>query len=205
MRAAIAVVAGGESRRMGRDKALLRFGGESMLERTARLAAGTGRDVAVVGRKSPPGWGLDDVSFIPDERRGEGPLGGLAAALRHLGRPVLLIPCDLPLLTADAISWMLDRSEERTLRDGLIALNAGHPEPLFSIYLPSVLPLAARLLEEGRRSMKELHRAGSFQTIDLPEAIAPLLCNVNTPEEFQEAEKKFAAGKSGDRAEKRAG
>lgn len=186
MKASIAIVAGGESRRMGRDKALLMFGGEPMLQRTARLAAGTGREVVVAGREAPPGWELDDVIFIPDERRAEGPLGGLVAALRHLGRPVLLIPCDLPLLATDALLWLLDRSEERPLRDGLVALNAGRPEPLFSVYAPSVLPHAIRLLKEGRRSMQELYRAGSFEMMELPEEIAPLLRNVNTPEEWEE-------------------
>ncbi len=186
MSVAIAIMAGGESRRMGADKALLRFGGEPMLQRTARLAAGTGREVVVAGREAPPGWALSDVLFIPDERRGEGPLGGLVAALRHLGRPVLLVPCDLPLLGTDALLWLLGRAEEGPLRDGLLTLNGGRPEPLFSVYAPSVLPHAVRLLREGRRSMQELHRAGSFRMMELPEEIRPLLRNVNTPQDWEE-------------------
>ena len=60
MRVAIAIMAGGESRRMGRDKALLHFRGEPMLARATRLAMRTGGDVVVIGRERPAEWRGED-------------------------------------------------------------------------------------------------------------------------------------------------
>ena len=79
----IAILAGGQSRRMGTDKAALQIGGVSLLERTARLALAVNLPVLVVGRPCPEQWPLPEVTFVEDAEAGLGPAGGLTAALRH--------------------------------------------------------------------------------------------------------------------------
>ncbi len=184
---AIAIMAGGRSRRMGCDKGLLDFNGEPMLERMARVAMQTGRDVVVVGREQPGNWGVDGVQFIADEHPGKGPLGGLATALRNRRAPTLALACDLPLLTGQALLWLLDIWEQEGEGDGLITARNGFCEPLFSVYAVSALSLAETVLRSGAGSLRALQRAGSFATAELPADIAAQLLNVNTPEEFREA------------------
>ncbi len=194
----VAILAGGESRRMGRDKAQIAIDGLPLMERTARLARAVSPSVVVVGRARPADWPLTEVSFVQDEAPGVGPLGGLATALHQwedrakkgdpAGCPygVLLLACDLPALTPQALAWLLKSAQESQppLVDGLVTLNGGQREPLFSVYTPRCLPLIEAHLTQKRRSLQSLVSAGDFRFLDLPPALAPALVNVNTPDDL---------------------
>src|SRR5947209_3261783 len=89
------ILAGGRSRRMGRDKALLRIEGETLLERTVRVTRALADEVIVVGRPRLEGPG--GVLRLEDERPDSGPLGGLYTGLRHASNAVtIVVACDLP-------------------------------------------------------------------------------------------------------------
>ena len=176
-----AVFAGGESRRMGTDKAGLRVDGETLLERTARLAEEAGLEVIVAGRARPGEWRRERVLFVPDTVPGKGPLGALTTALGQAGEPLLALACDLPLLNADVLRWLAAQTPGT---HGLAVLRFGEAEPLFSIYTPACLPLAAARLAKGQRSLRGLIEAGEFARADAPEWVAARLVNVNTPEEW---------------------
>lgn len=182
-----AILAGGVSRRMGRDKAVIVWRGETLLARTARIAQKAGCQVLVVGREQPDAWGLTGVEFIPDAWEGQGPLGGLATALVAAdGAPVLALACDLPLLDTQAIYWLLSEAGQFTpLPDGLIVCNEQQREPLFSVYTASCYPRVCQHLAEGRRSLHSLIDAGNFLFFQAPSAVAVALTNVNTPEDWE--------------------
>src|SRR3954454_18916278 len=96
------VLCGGQSRRMGRPKAWLPFGGELMLPRIVRLLSEVVSPIAVVAaaeQKLPPL--ASDVLVVRDPISGRGPLEGLAAGLAHLPVDVTaayVSSCDVPLL-----------------------------------------------------------------------------------------------------------
>jgi molybdopterin-guanine dinucleotide biosynthesis protein A len=184
MHLTIAILAGGASSRMGRDKALLPVGSETMLGRMVRTATDTQLPVIVIGRERPEGWSLKNALFTIDESPGEGPLAALATAIRSAGGDVLLLPCDMPFITADALDWLVDAGSNRHLRDGLIVRNGGRIEPLFSVYRKSVLPMVEMLLASGTRSMMALIEAGNFDFIDAPEPVAGGLRNINTQSDY---------------------
>ena len=96
------VPCGGQSRRMGRPKAWLTFGGETMLSRVTRLLKQVVKPVVVVAAEAQDVPQLpSDVLLVHDEQEGLGPLGGLAAGLKCLeGRAdaAYLSSCDVPLL-----------------------------------------------------------------------------------------------------------
>ena len=187
-RIAAAVLAGGQSRRMGTDKAALKLEGLPLLERTARIALGADLTVLVAGRACPSGWPLKTVVFAEDDQPGLGPLGGLATALRCTSAPVLALACDLPLLTADAVRWLWAQAE-RWNTHGLIVVNAEQWEPLFSLYRMECLPLVEARLAAGRRSLHGLIEAGDFAFIQAPEWVAAQLVNVNTAQEWDKIRK----------------
>ncbi len=179
-----AIFAGGQSRRMGTDKAALEVEGLTLLARTAQTALQAELPVLVVGRVRPADWFLEMVVFAEDSQPGLGPLGGLATALGQSDTAVLALACDLPLLTPDAVRWLgtqLGRGNEH----GLIVVNDGKWEPLFSVYRPACLPLIEARLAEGRRSLHGLIESGQFAFIDAPDWVAAQLVNVNTPEQWQ--------------------
>ena len=180
----IAVLAGGRSRRLGTDKAQLRFGDATWLERTAATAASTDLQVAVVGRPRPDDWGGPDVAFLDDAPPGVGPIGGLMAALAASGGPVLAIGCDTPLLDRAAFAWLLEKAASDAGPLGLGVRTPSGPEPLFSVYGPDVLPVAEAHVAAGRRSLRALLRLPGVAVIDAPPDVAAALANVNTPEDL---------------------
>ncbi len=156
------VLAGGASRRMGQDKALLRpDGGATLLERTiVRFHEAGLEEVAVVVstperarslRAAIPNAGA--VPFLTDATPGRGPLGGLHAALTaYPGRDVLLVACDMPCLDARALRLLCAPDAA----DIALPRPDGHDQPLHARYGPACLPVAARLLRQDRLAMRDL-------------------------------------------------
>lgn len=182
----LAILAGGASRRMGRDKATLDAGDGPLLERSARLGLDLGLPVLVVGRTQPDGWPLPDVRFATDRVAGQGPLGGLVTAL-ELASPILAIACDLPRIDAECLSWLRDESLRAPLADGLITTDAGGIEPLFACYTARCLAMARAHLAAGQRAMHRLVEAGDFRRVAIPERLLTRLADVDTPADWDRA------------------
>ena len=135
---------------MGRDKANLELDGLPLLERTAALAQAAGLPVLIVGRLQPADWPLDGVRFVEDAQPGRGPLGGLHTAMTQAEGSILLIACDMPRLSADALRWLMaERQSERAGEHGLITINAGQWEPLFSVYTSNCLALIEERMQQA--------------------------------------------------------
>lgn len=89
------VLAGGQSSRMGRDKALIERDGITQLDRSIELLRPHVREILVIGE--PARYSPKHGSVIPDDVPGKGPLGGLVTALRHARYVrLLVVACDLP-------------------------------------------------------------------------------------------------------------
>ncbi len=179
-----AILAGGQSRRMGRDKALIEVGGELLLVRTARLAAEACSEVAVIGREAPPDWPLPDVRFHVDEQPGTGPLEGLRTALHHLDDDVLLLACDLPRLDGEAMSWLLARAAASRAELGMVTRGPDKLEPLFSCYRRAALAPVERAQRDGLLSLRGLISRGGFDFVDAPGWLDAKLFNMNAPEDL---------------------
>ena len=186
----VAILAGGKSERMGRDKAEIVVAGETMLGRTVRVARESGAtSVIVIGREKPDGWEGETASFIADaaERRGQGPLAGLATTLENSPtHTVILLACDMPALSAEALRWLALQTREDSIRVGVVAVGAdGEIEPLFSLYTKAALPALYEILRTNRRSLKALIETGQFDRTSVPAELHDALVNVNTPEEWE--------------------
>ena len=177
---AIAILAGGASRRMGRDKAMLEIDGEPLLLHIARAAQETGASVVVVGRDRPDEWPEPDVRFVTDDVNGIGPLGGLATALRSSGVGVILLACDMPRMSSEAIAWLLTHVDDGSR--GVVVRNGDRLEPLFAFYPLALLEEIGSMIRDGRHRLRDL--LSSFTIIDAPGALRPALRNVNTPAEW---------------------
>ncbi len=178
---ALAILAGGASSRMGRDKAVLPFGGDSFLARIATLGPTCGLRTAVIGRSAPADWKLRDVAFMPDRLPGSGPLAALADALDWSLDAVLVVGCDMPALTPAAVRWLI---AERTGDASVVATLDGQAEPLFAIYAPSCRASVARCLARGQRSLQALIADALIPLRELPGAHRGAVRNVNTPDDL---------------------
>jgi molybdopterin-guanine dinucleotide biosynthesis protein A len=172
---------------MGRDKGSIPVAGVPMLARVLAAVRASGLRVVIVGRPDIVAVdGCDDVPRIPDDAPGNGPLGGIATALRVTSGSILAVACDMPLMTPDALLWLAGHISLAGHRDGVITLNGDRHEPLFSIYSHAALPLIESLLARRELALRGLISAGDFLHAEAPPSIAPTLANINTPEELGE-------------------
>lgn len=180
----LTILAGGASTRMGQDKAFLDDGRGPLLVRLATLGLHCELPVLVVGRLRPVNWSLPNVAFLPDQIAQQGPLGGLVTALAHAS-PIIVIACDFPALTAEALRWLIQAIAAQPLLDGLVVERDGQSEPLFACYTQRCLAAAQQRLQTGQRSLQRLIAAGDFRHVALPPSLWPALTNVNTPSDWQ--------------------
>lgn len=109
MNAAGFVLAGGESRRMGTDKALVQFSGEPLVERALKILREAGLDARIAGGRAE----LEQFApVIRDDAPGRGPLAGICAALASCDQQrAVFVPVDLPLLPASLVTVMVRHAE----------------------------------------------------------------------------------------------
>src|SRR5437773_12522 len=103
-----AILVGGQSRRMGTDKALLEFEGEPLVVRLARSLAAVCDEVLLVGGDPARFAGLLlSVRCVPDGAQDAGPLGGILGALQAARHDAcLVVGCDMPFVTAEIVGGM---------------------------------------------------------------------------------------------------
>ncbi len=174
-----AILAGGSSDRMGRDKTALVIEGQSFLERLHAMLLGVFAEVTVHGGAVVPTDGV----LIPDEMPGEGPVGGLLTALRVAnGRAVFVISVDTPMVTAEVVRSIV---EPPIPSDGVRIASADHRvHPLVAVYGPDILSIVERRFDQGQRSMMSvIDVAPRVVEVEVePEAVF----NVNTEADYQQ-------------------
>ena len=168
-----AILAGGQSRRFGSDKALADLGGQPMIVRVADALAPFVEGIVVCGHPAPPA-GLISVEDKPHPDLG--PLGGLAGALhyaqRHGYAGVISVGCDTPILDAALLEHLREAKRASFVTDAPII---GYwPVDLFDA-------LIGHLATDPRRSMRGWTAAIGADPIALPQPIP----NVNTPADLE--------------------
>lgn len=178
-----AVLTGGRSTRMGTDKAAIVLADGTLLERAWRLVAGL---VAPHWVCCAPGSPRPGYPCLVDEKAGEGPARGVAAALaaarEHGAERVLIVACDLPLLTRELLAVLLDAP----VRPGALATvyanaETGRAEMLVGVYRVEALSSLREGLARGERSLYRLVGPERLVRVPYRGADAPRFLNCNTP------------------------
>ncbi|MCX7806281.1 MAG: molybdenum cofactor guanylyltransferase, partial [Planctomycetota bacterium] len=145
-----AILAGGRGSRMGADKALLRIGGRTLIERAAGAMAEVFGDRLLIVTDRPDRFaGMALPRVATDLVPGAGPLGGLLTALREVGdAPVFAVACDMPGLDPAVMRAQLDLWRDGEA-DALVPVAAGRPQPLHAIYSRVCIGIAEKLLPSG--------------------------------------------------------
>jgi molybdopterin-guanine dinucleotide biosynthesis protein A len=151
-----AVLAGGNSTRMGTDKAFLRVGNELLLERQLRLLREAGATELLISGRTNVDYSGFDCRVVYDEEPEAGPLAGIAAVLQAASPAlVMVLAVDLPAMTATMLHKILSYCEADT---GCVPFHEDGFEPLAAAYPKAALPLAARLLATRSLSMQTFVR-----------------------------------------------
>ena len=188
MKTAAVILAGGMSRRMGRDKAALPFGEETMLSHLVHTYQ-PHFDLTAVSLNQAGRFDTAGAMEVVDRRPGEGPMAGLEAAFLDTGADVIFLTgTDLPFGDPALARFLADSLGEHDIC--LIRSDKG-PEPLFAVYSSRCLPAIRKTLEEGRRSMYTVIQ--QMDTLELPAEsltqfdVGRILSNVNDPVEYAKA------------------
>jgi molybdopterin-guanine dinucleotide biosynthesis protein A len=180
------LLTGGTSRRMGDDKARQTVGGVPMGVLAGRALLKAADPVLALG--PDPGLGLPTVE---DPR--EGPLAALAAGMANLAGsghrgPVLLLACDLPLVSAELLRLVAAELGEA---EASVPVAGGRRQPLAACYSAEILPLMLELVQNGERSMRALLAAIDVHEVSEESwrrVAGPLeLTDVDTPEDLRMA------------------
>jgi molybdopterin-guanine dinucleotide biosynthesis protein A len=126
------LLAGGESRRMGRDKATLLFHGRPLWEIQFDLLRTLQPEEIFVSARTDPPWRPSGVQFVSDEPPSRGPLSGLSATLARISTNHLLaLAIDMPLMTGNYLRLICNLVEPGR---GVLPMIGNRAEPLVAIY-----------------------------------------------------------------------
>ena len=141
------VLAGGESRRMGEDKALVPFAGRTLVEQAVKILRDAGLAVWIAGARLP----LERFApVVQDAFPGLGPLSGICAALEATtARRVVFLPVDQPLTPASLIEFLV-RHAEITGRAVTVSSVSGFAQTFPAVVDSAALPVLRGELEAGR-------------------------------------------------------
>jgi molybdopterin-guanine dinucleotide biosynthesis protein A len=179
MKTAGFVLTGGESSRMGRDKALLPAGNSVMVESIASTLATVTEEVFLVGR--PERYSGLAFECLPDLRPGLGPLSGLETVLAsHRAELNVVVACDLAGLRASWITGLLQAMKPEALCAAVLDRNA-KLQPLCAVYRTECLERVTNAINEGR--LRAIHLLAELKAVKV--SVDDVILNMNTPEEFE--------------------
>ena len=172
-----AVLAGGLSSRMGRDKAALPFGGTTLLDfQVGKLRMLGIEDIMISGSERQ----IPGTRHISDIYPRKGPLGGIHACLAGAeGTAVLFLGVDTPLIPPEALQALLSAHE-----NGVTLLHHGNrTEPLFGVYDCTLVPLCEEILRTEHTGVWQLLNRTMVKTLPF-DGDETVFMNGNTPEEY---------------------
>ena len=166
---------------MGRTKALLPFGGATLLDHVASQVLQAAGSVTLIG--PPETYAHLGYAIIADQIAGLGPLSGIRTALNaSRSEWNLIVACDMPLISSNFLSSLLDSAAVAGADCLLPTGPSGHPEPLCAVYHRRCLPVIARSLAGGIRKVTDGLAGLRIEMRRTPESRC--FANCNTPQEW---------------------
>lgn len=181
------ILAGGQSTRMGRDKALLDVGGQPLLARQINLAWATRATEVFISGRTGVDYSHFNCPVLLDLFPAAGPLAGIERALAALTNARLLVlAVDLPEMTETLLSAMAEASPEHL---GAIPRLCGRIEPLAALFPKTSLRLAQIALRSNNYSVtafsQQCVHAGIAKFIELSSHQAKCFANWNSPTDVE--------------------
>jgi len=181
------VLAGGKSRRMGQDKALLVRNGQSQLQYLMGLLEPSVERVFVSARQDQQ----DDeergrYAQIIDRYENIGPVAGILSALEEYPEvDWLIVACDLPNIDAETVRYLLEQRSSEHPFTAYTSSHDGLPEPLCAVYRYGCADIVRQFIDDGVNCPRKILIRSETYLLEQPDPRA--LDNVNTPEDLRES------------------
>jgi molybdopterin-guanine dinucleotide biosynthesis protein A len=183
------VLAGGENRRMGVDKAFLRVAGIPMIEHVLRALRKSVERIIIV-TNSPEAYASYEALVTMDACDRRGPLTGIYSGLLHSPDEYnLVVACDMPFLNPRLLSYMTGLAGDY---DVVLPKIGDFTEPLHAVYRRGLLPVIEDHIKRDQRKIQNVLtglrvRHVTEEEIDRLDPLRRSFINLNTPEEYEEA------------------
>ncbi len=180
------LLAGGESRRMGRDKAAIIFRGQPLWQRQLDLLRDLRPEKIFVSVRKEPAWLPRETELLLDEPPFRGPLGGLTKALASMQTSHLaVLAVDMPFMTNEQMRFLCGLA---IVGRGLVPVISDRAEPLAAIYpREAATDFAAALVGSDfslQTLIRNLARTGKIQMLNVPEEARGFYRSANEPDDL---------------------
>jgi molybdenum cofactor guanylyltransferase len=177
------LLAGGESRRMGREKTTIVFNGEPLWQHQIKLLRHLGPETILVSARAERSWRPADTELVLDQPPSRGPISGLTAALaRTRTSHLVALGVDMPFVTAAQLQKLCHRAEAGC---GVVPTIGGRAEPLAAVYpVEAYVDFTAALAGNDwslQPFVRRLAGEGKVQLVNVSEAEAELYRSLNEP------------------------
>lgn len=147
------ILAGGQSSRMGQNKALMMIDGVSVIERIA-IELEKITDELLIVTNTFHTYDYLNIAMVEDEQKGKGPLAGIQAGLKvSQSEKNLIVACDMPFISSSLGALLLEELEDY---QAAIPKFEGRMDPLFGAYRKDALPAVSQSLEKNELRMMSL-------------------------------------------------
>jgi len=178
------ILAGGKSRRMGTDKALLSFQGKTLLKHMICLIEPLCDKVLISGQNSD--YTGFDVEMIPDLYSNCGPIAGIFSALKYSVYDWnLMVSVDAPFVNEELFHLLISNIGEY---DCIIPQHTAGVEPLIALYSRRTLPVIEEMIKSGDYRLTNLLTKINTRYVDCSDLIKKyprLFVNINRMEDYQ--------------------
>lgn len=181
------ILAGGQSSRMGTNKALLDLGGMTVIEQIVQECQKVTDDILIVTNTFED-YEFLNIPMVADKQKGRGPLAGIQAGLSAVETDDnLIVACDMPFVSSEIAKELLEDLNEY---DAVIPKINDQLHPLFAAYRKSCLEAVNRSLEDDqlriRHFLDQVHVKIKTE-MDLSNYLKMAFFNMNNPQEYEKA------------------
>ena len=182
------LLAGGQSRRMGRDKATIVFRGKPLWQIQLDLLHKLQPAEIFVSARTDPAWRPPGLTFVPDQPPSRGPLSGLAATLARIrSSHLLVLAIDMPSMNEKHLHYLCDKIEPGR---GVLPMIGNRAEPLAAIYPVEARVDFVKALSGVNFSMQpltnQLVEMGGLRVIRVSEEERLFYQNLNVPDDLDD-------------------
>ncbi len=191
MKISAVLFAGGESRRLGRDKATLPWGKTTLWERQLQTLREISPVEILVSARTDPNWRPADIRFVKDCEPLHGPLSGLLSALLEMkGSHLLALAVDMPFVTAEYLQGLIEKCAPSR---GACPYLVGRAEPLAAIYPKEALPVVEATHKSDadvslRSLVSKLLERELVMAVEVDRAESGLFRNINRIEDLEQTQ-----------------
>lgn len=182
------ILCGGNSGRMGCDKAFADFKGKPLFQYVYSIVKSVSDDIVLVVRDPVKYSSYKGYHIITDDPRtaGKGPLAGIYSGLKVItNNRAFVAACDMPLITGRAIRELAGCYDSLQPRGALLTRCNGQIEPLFSLYNKQSAPFLLKMLLNGQSRVRRVADYIETHYFDITDET--VIYNINCPEDLEKA------------------